>query len=118
MTTTINYNGSRYLGGHPASLEALLELMTLERLCYWTEAPVKDTHWQQSDHFIYSGNFERISHAFSVTTDDPNVIEAMDLALEVNRHIRTDREDPIIDRVSTLMQDGADKSLPEHAWMA
>ena len=85
MTTQIKYNGSRFAGSKHASIQSLLELMTLEPL-----------DWEKWGDFVQiypcgniniSGNFERVSHAFSIITDDKDVLANFAAAFDANREL-------------------------------
>lgn len=85
MTTIIKYNGSRFAGSKHASIDALLELMELEPL-----------DWGKFGNFVQiypkgminiHGNFERISHAFSIVTDDKDILASFAAAIDANHSL-------------------------------
>lgn len=85
MTTTIKYNGSRFAGSKHASIDALLELMEIEPL-----------DWERFGDFVQIypcgniniyGNFERVSHAFSIVTDDKDILASFAAAIDSNRNV-------------------------------
>lgn len=80
--TVINYNGSRYAGGRPAPISALLELLRIERaeLCQVKRLP-------EPGMFVMFGNFEKIAHAFSIETDDPELLREFKAARRASRAI-------------------------------
>lgn len=82
MTTVIKYNGSRFAGSKHASIEALLELMELEPLDWETWGSFLQIY--PGGNINIHGNFERVSHAFSIITDDKGVLERFASAFESN----------------------------------
>jgi len=85
MTTTVKYNGSRFAGSKHASIASLLELIELEPL-----------DWETFGNFVQiypegminiHGNFERIAHAFSIVTDDKDILASFAAAIDANHRL-------------------------------
>jgi len=68
VETTIDYNGSRWSGQSTATLEELYLVLAEHPLTARSGAKRTET-----GAMVFHGNFEDVSHAFSVTTDDPTV---------------------------------------------
>lgn len=96
MTTKIIFNGSKWAGEAPDSVEKLLEVLARETLDpkferYGDFGPrVDDAHADEYGidkragmHF--HGNFLTVSHAFSVVTDDSAVIADLIRAIKANK---------------------------------
>ena len=79
-----------------------MELLTLERVspepCLVVGA--RDAQGGR----IYAGNFERISHAFSITTDENILTDRLVAAIRVSQKLESDC--PVTDRAWELMRDG------------
>lgn len=92
--TNIMFNGSKWAGQPPDTLEKLLEVLATEPLdprYKRFNAPVVRGDYplgmsQDLEGFThhFHGNFYRISHAFSVFTNDDSVIAALTEACEKN----------------------------------
>ena len=92
--TNIMFNGSKWAGQPPDTLEKLLEVLATEPLdprYKRFNAPVFSGDYplgmsQDLEGFThhFHGNFYRISHAFSVFTNDDSVIAALTEACEKN----------------------------------
>jgi hypothetical protein len=97
QTTKVNYNGSRWHGQEPASIDTLLALVQVEPLDWemfgWgfvSITPSGDTH--------IAGNFLRFSHAFSIETSDRGLLAKFAAALDANRTLskRFDMATPVV----------------------
>ena len=95
MTTTINHNGSRFAGGRPAPVSALLEILKLERA-----ADLSGFERLPNGMTRFMGNFERISHAFSIDSDDPGLLKAFRLALKASRRLASRLDGPADDSMT------------------
>lgn len=82
--TTVNYIGSRFAGQENGSINDLLKLIEIEPL---TEhfSPYCSLNKDGSVHI--GGNFERISHGFSLDTFDNNLIANFAAMFEQNDRI-------------------------------
>jgi hypothetical protein len=83
--TTVNWNGSKFLGQEPDSIEVLFE-----RLKTYTLDPIFENYGNfvhlrpgRPTHFF--GNFLYPSHAFSIDTDDQELIERLVAAIKANK---------------------------------
>lgn len=98
----INYNGSGFLGDQERELSALLDMMERHELEEWQVAheargavylgkgEYADTgpiYADAPNAIRFAGNFKTYSHAFSVDTDDAEVIEVLMAAVEANRNL-------------------------------
>ena len=80
----IRYNGSRWYGQQPDTLEGLYEVLRTEPLRpdYSNFSCEVDNHPGQVQ---FSGNFANVSHAFNIITDDSEVISTLSRLIEENR---------------------------------
>ena len=93
-TTKINFNGSKFLGDAHDSLEVLYELLGREPLdplfeqygCFASRI-----HDHETPMLRFWGNFFAVSHAFSIDTNDPAVIENMTALIQANQRSRAYR---------------------------
>ena len=89
-TTTIISNGSHWMGEALDTIEELLVVLATEPLDHTFERygnfilPPRDGHPVR-----FWGNFARVSHVFSIYTDDQEVIERLTTAIRLNQ----DRDD-------------------------
>ena len=89
MTTTINSNGSRFAGDEPATLEDLFLVLETHPLTEYHRKNGIEEEWTDLDgnrRRTFSGNFEDISHVFSVETDDEKVIARFRDVFRRNRY--------------------------------
>lgn len=91
MKTHIVYNGSKWAGQAPDPLEKLLEVLANEpldpRFQNFHASIATDTLFGAGgDGFtdMFYGNFYRVSHGFSVLTNDPAVISTLIDACKLN----------------------------------
>jgi hypothetical protein len=78
--TTINHNGGRFAGEAPASIDELIEIMGREPL---------DPRWEhavcEGDGVVhFFGNFFKLSHGYSIRSDDPDVVARLFAATRAN----------------------------------
>lgn len=82
--TTVRHIGSRWAGQENGSIKDLLKLIAIEPL---------DEKWypycsiNQDGSINIGGNFERISHGFSLNTNDHDLLANFAAAFEDNRRI-------------------------------
>lgn len=80
-TTKIHYNGSKFAGEEPDTLDVLFERLKTEKL----DPRLKPIADNLGNGIIrYSGNFETYSHAFSIETNDPDLIVKLNKAISDN----------------------------------
>jgi hypothetical protein len=82
--TIIRYNGSRFAGEKPASIETLLKLMELEKLNF--ENGLSSYSITPAGLVLFSGNFERVSHAFAIETDNKELLTSIQIMLDFNKY--------------------------------
>lgn len=91
--TRINYNGSRWTGQDPDTLEGLIAVLAREPLDPTFEEygnfamPLDDPQRYEAPagSLRFWGNFHALSHAFSIDTDDPAVIDRLITAITANQ---------------------------------
>jgi hypothetical protein len=72
----INYNGSKFIGEHPDSLDRLYELLGAEPLRRdYKSFSCESERYPGCVQFY--GNFENISHPFSIITDETEAISKL-----------------------------------------
>lgn len=94
MTTTINYNGSKWAGEEPDSIATLLDVLASEVLNRLFECSVGgnpfisksevDAKWAPPGTTRFHGNFLNLSHVFSIDTDEPELVAELTAAIEAN----------------------------------
>jgi hypothetical protein len=90
MTTRIEWNGSRHLGQEPATLAELLLALAHHPIgAFWRKHGIESsylaadgTRW-----WTFWGNFEDVSHCFSVDTDEPALADEFRALFRANRHL-------------------------------
>lgn len=92
MSTIINYNGSRFNGGTPATLENLNWLLQREALDPTRESFCEWVRIGDQPMLRFCGSFFSISHAFSIDTDDDHVIKTLSLLIKFNQQSEPYRE--------------------------
>lgn len=95
MTTRIVFNGSRYAGQEPATVDELLVLLENAPLDprfehYGDFASRPSTEFLEAydvapGGWCFHGNFLGLSHAFSVTTDDADLVAKFLAAIRANK---------------------------------
>jgi hypothetical protein len=95
MTTKIVFNGSKWAGQEPDSVDVLIELLGrepleprlalyggfAERAC----GAVTDAYGLKAgEAYVFAGNFRNVSHAFSIATDDPTMKDRLFRAIGEN----------------------------------
>lgn len=84
METRINSNGSKWAGQAPDTIEQLLDVLNNYAL---------DRRFEEGGNFImdrepgvrFWGNFLKLSHVFSIDTDEPQTIERLTKAIRENQ---------------------------------
>ena len=85
--TDIKYNGSRFAGGSPDTIDQLCDLLMVEPL---------DPNFEKYGDFVYRtgggaatltffGNFFHVSHAFRIDTDEQPVIDKLIAHIKANK---------------------------------
>jgi hypothetical protein len=85
--TEINHNGSHFAGEKPDTVDELCGVLAVEPL---------DRAFEAFGNFIleltddggllrFWGNFAKVSHVFSIDTDEPTVIEQLTTAIRENQ---------------------------------
>ena len=111
METIIHYNGSKWAGQAPDDLQVLLDRMRDYSLSWpgtdpfmtwetFEQGPIMPADLICTDlgvitedgatlvgKIIFSGNFYKISHAFRISTDDPEVIATLRHAIAENYRV-------------------------------
>lgn len=82
----IDSNGSRWYGQPPATLDELIQSL---------ESHPLDPRFEKYGNFIdetghpgatnFFGNFYGVSHVFNITTDQPEIIERLTIAIRANQ---------------------------------
>ena len=89
--TLIESNGSKWLGQHPDDLDKLYSMLCDHKLIlhfYPGYEAIDNYEWYRQLGMIrFHGNFQDISHCFSVDTNDSGVIKMMLGHLTVNRNL-------------------------------
>lgn len=97
MTTTIQSNGSKWMGEEPDSIETLLALLETEPLdrtfepeCYGNFITVDPVNMRGEKLLppggvSFFGNFFNVSHVFSIDTTDAVLIERLTKAIRSNQ---------------------------------
>jgi len=104
--TVINSNGSKWAGEDPDSIEKLIEVLknnTIEeRFFFWVDkrylpkgqkpyfcCPISEDKFNDEEKhegfFNFFGNFEEISHVFSIDTNDPKIIRELTESIQKNK---------------------------------
>jgi hypothetical protein len=78
----ILHNGSKFGGEPPATIDELIEVMHRERLERFSRMSSVNpneckTYEVPRESMRFFGNFENVSHAFDVFTDEPATIERL-----------------------------------------
>lgn len=88
MTTTIYSNGSKWAGEEPDSIETLLAVLGSHVLDRIFECPGAAHTFIDADPVTgmvsFFGNFQELSHVFSIETDDPDAIIRLTTAIDAN----------------------------------
>lgn len=86
--TQILWNGSKWLGEEPDSVEQLLEVLAVSTLHmgYAFRCAADFEHHDRTNHgwVCFFGNFLEVSHAFSIRTCDEALIARLRSAIETN----------------------------------
>ena len=82
MTTIIRSNGSKWAGQAPDSIDDLLQRLNKNRLSF----RLFRGRFHHREHFgrNFFGNFDDLSAAFNVDTDDPDLIRTLRRAIIAN----------------------------------
>ena len=85
--TLIESNGSKWMGQKPDTLDDLCNVMSEHRLIDHFEPgfePIDHHQWYRQRGMIrFHGNFEALSHVFSIDTNDPETIKTLKDHLEL-----------------------------------
>lgn len=79
----INFNGSKWAGEPPDDLETLFDRLKKHKLDKRFK-PFAKTVKGELGQVVFFGNFEDVSHTFSVTTDEPDLIARFIAAIKAN----------------------------------
>ncbi len=90
--TKIHWNGSKFAGEEPDTVEMLLQVLAKEPLSPSFEHPGRFQFSDRTqpgtetirDSVTFYGNFANVSHAFCVETNDPEMIGTMADAIRAN----------------------------------
>ena len=87
-TTLIHYNGSKWNGQEPDSVDRLIEMLSHHPIGAWFFKEGVGHMAPDSDlgrgTIRYFGNFEDVSHAFCIETNDADVIRRMNAAVRTS----------------------------------
>lgn len=84
-STTIISNGSKWAGEEPDSIETLLGVLASETLDPTFEEYGNFAQNEGKGVVRFFGNFFTVSHAFSITSDDEAVCNALVAAIKANQ---------------------------------
>lgn len=94
VTTRIASNGSKWAGEAPDTVEQLIEVLGSGHAL--DSARFNGfVHPQPDGSVQFFGNFADLSHVFNITTDDPEVIDALSKAIAANLASGTEEEEPV-----------------------
>lgn len=99
MPTIINSNGSKWAGEEPDTIDKLIEVLAIETIeeyffksfskktedgiVWYQFCPIDKTEDEKRSYFF--GNFEKLSHVFSIESDEVEVIEKLSNAIKSNK---------------------------------
>jgi hypothetical protein len=92
----INSNGSKWYGQKPDTIEKLLEVLneyaldpTFEDYGNFVQREPHWLHKEAAEKYkgctVINGNFATLSHVFNIITDEPDIIEVLEQAINKNK---------------------------------
>lgn len=84
-TTTIHHNGSKWAGQVVDTIDELVIVLGKHELIPTLFPFAHNLKGEKRGSVEFFGNFETISHAFLIETDDPEVCQKLMRAIQANR---------------------------------
>ena len=85
MGTTIHHNGSKWAGQVVDTIDELISVLIKHELIPTLFPYAANLKGEKRGSVEFFGNFETISHAFLIETDDPEVCAKLRKAIKANR---------------------------------
>jgi hypothetical protein len=84
MSTKVISNGSKWYGEENDPIDVLWPLLEQHKLAEWLAPWIQKTTEDGQTKWHILGNFEGLSHVFQVDTDDPELGQRFEQAIEAN----------------------------------